>query len=155
MSALKQRITQDMKTAMRAKEKARLGVIRMALAAIKQREIDERAKLDDAGLDDTQIIVIIDKMIKQRRDSASQFQDAGRDELAAIENVEINVLQDYMPTAMSDDEITTAIDKAIADTGASSIKDMGKLMGVLKPQLQGRADLGAVSGTIKQKLAAL
>jgi len=155
MSALKQRITQDMKTAMRAKEKARLGVIRMALAAIKQREIDERAKLDDAGLDDTQIIVIIDKMIKQRRDSASQFQDAGRDELAAIENVEINVLQDYMPTAMSDDEITTAIDKAIADTGASSIKDMGKLMAVLKPQLQGRADLGAVSGTIKQKLAAL
>jgi len=140
---------------MRAKDKARLGVIRMALAAIKQREIDERAKLDDAGLDDTQIIAIIDKMIKQRRDSASQFQDAGRDELAAIENVEINVLQDYMPTAMSDDEITKAIDKAIADTGASSIKDMGKLMAALKPHLQGRADLGAVSGIIKQKLAAL
>ncbi|MBN4050483.1 GatB/YqeY domain-containing protein [Gammaproteobacteria bacterium AH-315-M22] len=155
MSALKQRITQDMKTAMRAKDKARLGVIRMALAAIKQREIDERAKLDDAGLDDTQIIVIIDKMIKQRRDSASQFQNAGRDELAAIENAEINVLQDYMPAAMSDDEITKVIDKAIADTGASSIKDMGKLMAALKPQLQGRADLGAVSGTIKQKLAAL
>ncbi|MBL4852350.1 MAG: GatB/YqeY domain-containing protein [Gammaproteobacteria bacterium] len=155
MSALKQRLTQDMKTAMRAKDKARLGVIRMALAAIKQREIDERAKLDDAGLDDTQIIAIIDKMIKQRRDSASQFQDAGRDELAAIENAEINVLQDYMPAAMSDDEITKAIDKAIADTGASSIKDMGKLMAALKPQLQGRADLGAVSGIIKQKLAAL
>ncbi len=155
MSALKQRITQDMKTAMRAKDKARLGAIRMALAAIKQREIDERAKLGDAGLDDTQIIAIIDKMIKQRRDSATQFEDAGRDELAAIENAEINVLQDYMPAAMSDDEITKAIDKAIANTGASSIKDMGKLMAVLKPQLQGRADLGAVSGIIKQKLAAL
>ncbi|MBL1294290.1 MAG: GatB/YqeY domain-containing protein [Thiotrichales bacterium] len=150
MSALKKRITEDMKAAMRAKDKARLSVIRMALAAIKQREVDERIELDDS-----QVTAIIDKMIKQRRDSVAQFQDAGRDELAAIETAEIAVLQDYMPPAMSDDDIAAAIDKAIADTGASSIKDMGKLMGVLKPLLQGRADLGAVSGTIKQKLAAL
>ncbi|NOX27886.1 MAG: GatB/YqeY domain-containing protein [Gammaproteobacteria bacterium] len=150
MSALKKRITEDMKAAMRAKDKARLSVIRMTLAAIKQREVDERIELDDS-----QVTAIIDKMIKQRRDSVAQFQDAGRDELAAIETAEIAVLQDYMPPAMSDDDIAAAIDKAIADTGASSIKDMGKLMGVLKPLLQGRADLGAVSGTIKQKLAAL
>lgn len=150
MSALKERITEDMKAAMRAKDKARLGVIRMALAAIKQREVDERVELDDS-----QVTAVIDKMIKQRRDSVSQFQDAGRDELAAVETAEIAVLQDYMPPAMSEDDIAAAIDKAIADTGASSIKDMGKLMGVLKPLLQGRADLGAVSGTIKQKLAAL
>lgn len=150
MSALKERITEDMKTAMRAKDKARLGVIRMALAALKQREVDERIELDDV-----QVTAVIDKMIKQRRDSVTQFQDAGRDELAANETAEIAVLQEYMPPAMSDDEIADAIDKAIADTGASSIKDMGKLMGVLKPQLQGRADLGAVSGLIKQKLAAL
>jgi len=150
VSALKKRITEDMKAAMRAKDKARLSVIRMALAAIKQREVDERIELDDS-----QVTAIIDKMIKQRRDSVAQFQDAGRDELAAIETAEIAVLQDYMPPAMSDDDIAAAIDKAIADTGASSIKDMGKLMGVLKPLLQGRADLGAVSGTIKQKLAAL
>jgi len=150
VSALKKRITEDMKAAMRAKDKARLSVIRMALAAIKQREVDERIELDDS-----QVTAIIDKMIKQRRDSVAQFQDAGRDELAAIETAEIAVLQDYMPPAMSDDDIAAAIDKAIADTGASSIKDMGKLMDVLKPLLQGRADLGAVSGTIKQKLAAL
>jgi len=150
VSALKKRITEDMKAAMRAKDKARLSVIRMTLAAIKQREVDERIELDDS-----QVTAIIDKMIKQRRDSVAQFQDAGRDELAAIETAEIAVLQDYMPPAMSDDDIAAAIDKAIADTGASSIKDMGKLMGVLKPLLQGRADLGAVSGTIKQKLAAL
>ncbi|PCH59739.1 MAG: glutamyl-tRNA amidotransferase [Gammaproteobacteria bacterium] len=150
MSALKERITEDMKTAMRAKDKARLGVIRMALAAIKQREVDERIALDD-----TQITAIIDKMIKQRRDSFSQFEDAGRDELAAIETAEIAVLQDYMPPAMSDNDIAAAIDKAIADTGAGSIKDMGKVMSLLKPQLQGRADLGAVGSTIKQKLTAL
>ncbi len=150
MSALKERITQDMKTAMRAKDKARLGVIRMTLAAIKQREVDGRIALDD-----TQITAVIDKMIKQRRDSVSQFQTAGRDELAAIETAEIAVLQEYMPPALSDDEIAAAIDNAIAETGASSIRDMGKLMGVIKPQLQGRADLGAVSATIKQKLAAL
>lgn len=150
MSALKERITDDMKAAMRAKDKARLGVIRMALAAIKQREVDERVDLDNS-----QVTAVIDKMIKQRRDSVAQFQDAGRDELAAVETSEIAVLQDYMPPAMSDDDVAAAIDKAIADTGASSMKDMGKLMGVLKPLLQGRADLGAVSGKIKQKLAAL
>ena len=150
MSALKERITEDMKTAMRAKDKARLGVVRMTLAAIKQLEVDERIELDDA-----RITAVIDKMIKQRRDSVAQFQDAGRDELAAIETAEIGVLQDYMPPAMSDAEIAAAIDKAITDTSANSMKDMGKVMGILKPLLQGRADLGAVSGTIKQKLAAL
>ena len=150
MSALKARITDDMKAAMRAKEKERLGVIRMALAAIKQREVDDKIELDD-----TQITAVIEKMLKQRRDSIEQFEAAGRTELADQEKFEASILQDYMPEALSEAEIIAAIDKAIADTGASSIKDMGKLMGALKPQLQGRADMGAVSGLIKQKLAAL
>ncbi len=150
MSALKARITDDMKAAMRAKEKERLGVIRMALAAIKQREVDDKIELDDA-----QVTAVIEKMLKQRRDSIEQFESAGRTELADQEKFEVGVLQEYMPEALSDEEIAAAVDKAIADTGASSIKDMGKLMGMLKPQLQGRADMGAVSGLIKQKLAAL
>ena len=150
MSALKARITDDMKAAMRAKEKERLGVIRMALAAIKQREVDDKIELDD-----TQVTAVIEKMLKQRRDSIEQFESAGRTELADQEKFEVSVLQEYMPEALSEAEIAAAIDKAIADTGASSIKDMGKLMGTLKPQLQGRADMGAVSGLIKQKLAAL
>ena len=150
MSALKARITDDMKSAMRAKEKERLGVIRMALAAIKQREIDDKIELDD-----TQVMAVIEKMLKQRRDSIEQFESAGRTELADQEKFEVSILQEYMPEALSEAEIAAAIDKAIADTGASSIKDMGKLMGTLKPQLQGRADMGAVSGLIKQKLASL
>ena len=150
MSTLKARITDDMKSAMRAKEKERLGVIRMALAAIKQREVDDKIELDD-----TQVTAVIEKMLKQRRDSIEQFESAGRTELADQEKFEVSVLQEYMPEALSEAEIAAAIDKAIADTGASSIKDMGKLMGTLKPQLQGRADMGAVSGLIKQKLAAL
>ena len=150
MSTLKARITDDMKSAMRAKEKERLGVIRMALAAIKQREVDDKIELDD-----TQVTAVIEKMLKQRRDSIEQFESAGRTELADQEKFEVSVLQEYMPEALSEEEIAAAIDKAIADTGASSIKDMGKLMGTLKPQLQGRADMGAVSGLIKQKLAAL
>ncbi len=150
MSALKARITDDMKAAMRAKEKERLGVIRMALAAIKQREVDDKIELDD-----TQVTAVIEKMLKQRRDSIEQFESAGRTELADQEKFEVSVLQEYMPEALSEEEIAAAIDKAIADTGAASIKDMGKLMGTLKPQLQGRADMGAVSGLIKQKLAAL
>ena len=150
MSTLKARITDDMKAAMRAKEKERLGVIRMALAAIKQREVDDKIELDD-----TQVTAVIEKMLKQRRDSIEQFESAGRTELADQEKFEVSVLQEYMPEALSEEEIAAAIDKAIADTGAASIKDMGKLMGTLKPQLQGRADMGAVSGLIKQKLAAL
>ena len=150
MSTLKARITDDMKSAMRAKEKERLGVIRMALAAIKQREVDDKIELDD-----TQVTAVIEKMLKQRRDSIEQFESAGRTELADQEKFEVSVLQEYMPEALSEEEIAAAIDKAIADTGASSIKDMGKLMGTLKPQLQGRADMGAVSGLIKQKLASL
>lgn len=150
MAQLKARLNEDMKTAMRAKDKARLGVIRMALAAVKQREVDERISLDDS-----QLIAVIEKMIKQRRDSVAQYQDAGRTELADQELAEIAVLQEYLPAALSEAEIDAAIDKAIVDSGASSAKDMGKVMGVLKPQLQGRADFGEVGKKVKERLAAL
>lgn len=146
-SALKQRLTEDMKTAMRAKDKPRLGVIRLALAAIKQREVDERIELDD-----TQVLAVIDKMVKQRRDSAQQFTDADRPELADQENFEIGVLQDYLPAALDEAELDALITKAIADSGADSMKEMGKVMGILKPQVQGRADMGAVSQRIKALL---
>ena len=146
-SALKQRLTEDMKTAMRAKDKPRLGVIRLALAAIKQREVDERIELDD-----TQVLAVIDKMVKQRRDSAQQFTDADRPELADQENFEIGVLQDYLPAALDEAELDALITKAIADSGAGSMKEMGKVMGLLKPQVQGRADMGAVSQRIKALL---
>ena len=146
-SALKQRLTEDMKTAMRAKDKKRLGVIRLALAAIKQREVDERIDLDD-----TQVLAVIDKMVKQRRDSAKQFADADRPELAEQENYEIGVLQDYLPAALDEAELDSLITKAIADSGAGSMKEMGKVMGILKPQVQGRADMGAVSQRIKALL---
>ncbi len=147
-SALKQRLTEDMKTAMRAKDKPRLGVIRLALAAIKQREVDERIELDD-----TQVLAVIDKMVKQRRDSAQQFTDADRPELADQENFEIGVLQDYLPAALDEAELDALITKAIADSGADSMKEMGKVMGILKPQVQGRADMGAVSQRIKALLS--
>ena len=147
-SALKQRLTEDMKTAMRAKDKKRLGIIRLALAAIKQREVDERIELDD-----TQVLAVIDKMVKQRRDSAQQYQDANRQELADQENFEIGVLQDYLPEALDEAELDALITKAIADSGAGSMKEMGKVMGILKPQVQGRADMGAVSQKIKQQLS--
>ena len=146
-SELKQRLTEDMKTAMRDKDKQRLGVVRLALAAIKQREVDERIELDD-----TQVLAVIDKMVKQRKDSAQQYQDAGRQELADQENYEISVLQDYLPAALDEAELDQLITQAIADCGASSMKDMGKVMGVLKPQVQGRADMGAVSAQIKARL---
>ena len=146
-SALKQRLTDDMKTAMRAKDKPRLGVIRLALAAIKQREVDERIELDD-----TQLLAVIDKMVKQRRDSAQQFTDADRPELADQENFEIGVLQDYLPAALDETELDALITKAITDSGAGSMKEMGKVMGILKPQVQGRADMGAVSQRIKALL---
>ncbi|RDH81930.1 MAG: glutamyl-tRNA amidotransferase [endosymbiont of Escarpia spicata] len=145
---LKQRILNDVKTAMKAKDKPRLGTLRLITAAIKQREVDERIELDD-----TQVLTILDKMIKQRRDSISQYEKAGRAELAEQEQREIEVIQDYLPEGLSDAEITAMIDEAINATGASAMQDMGKVMGQLKPKMQGRADMGKVSGLVKQKLA--
>lgn len=145
--SLKDRIQQDMKDAMRAKDKARLGTIRLILAAIKQREVDERIELDDE-----QVIVVLDKMAKQRRESISQFEQAGRDDLIAQENFELGIIQPYLPEALGEDELNALIDAAMAATGASSIKDMGKVMGQLKPKIQGRADMSAVSALIKSRL---
>ena len=145
--ALKERITEDMKNAMRAGEKERLATIRLALAAIKQREVDERISLDD-----TQVFAVLEKMIKQRRESVTQFESGGRADLVAKENAEIALLQTYLPAQMSDAEIDALIAEAIAATGAASIKDMGKVMALVKPKAQGRADMGAVSTRIKQKL---
>ena len=137
MSALKEQLTAAMKDAMRAKEKARLGVFRMALSAIKQIEVDERIEPDDA-----RVLALLDKLIKQRKDSATQYRDAGRPELAETEEAEILVLQEFLPAQLSDDEIDALIDDAISQTGAAGMQDMGKVMGILKPQLQGRADMG-------------
>lgn len=145
--SLKLRITDDMKTAMRAKDAARLGAIRLLLAAIKQREVDERIELSDA-----EVLAVIDKMLKQRRDSISQYEAAGRQDLADSEKFEISVLQTYMPQPLSEAEVAAAIEQAIAATGASGVADMGKVMGVLKPQLAGRADLGKVSGQVRVRL---
>ena len=147
MSALKEQLTAAMKDAMRAKEKARLGVFRMALAAIKQIEVDERIEPDDA-----RVLALIDKLIKQRKDSATQYRDADRPELAETEEAEIVVLQEFLPTQLTDAEIDALIDDAIAQTDAAGMQDMGKVMGVLKPQLQGRADMGATSGKVRAKL---
>ncbi len=148
MSELLTQIKASMKEAMRNKEKVRLSAIRMLLAAIKQIEVDQRIEVTD-----THILAVLDKMIKQRRDSITAYESAGRDELAEIEKQEIEALQTYMPQALSDDEIAELIDKALAQSGAQSMRDMGKVMGILKPQLQGRADMGAVSGKIKAKLS--
>ena len=146
--SLKARITDDMKTAMRAKEAARLGTIRLLLAAIKQKEIDERIELDDAA-----VCSIVEKLIKQRRDSISQFQAAGRDDLVAAEQAELVVLQAYLPEPLSVAEVEAAVAAAIAESGAASARDMGKIMGLLKPRLAGRADMGQVSALIKARLA--
>lgn len=146
--SLKDRISEDMKAAMRAKETARLGAIRLLMAAMKQKEVDERITLDD-----TSIVAIADKLIKQRRDSVSQYTAAGRQDLADAEQYEIQVLSAYMPAALSDAEIDAAIQAAMAQTGASGPADMGKLMGILKPQLSGRADMTAVSTKVKAALA--
>lgn len=146
--SLKERITEDMKTAMRARDSARLGAIRLLLAAMKQREVDERIDLADSD-----IVAIIDKMIKQRRDSIAQFEAGKREDLAAAERFEIEVLQAYMPQALSSEEITAAIDRAIAETAAQGMAGMGKVMAVLKPQLAGRADLTQVSAQVKARLA--
>ena len=146
---LKQRIQDDMKSAMKGGDKRRLGAVRLVLAAIKQREVDERIELNDE-----QVLAVLDKMVKQRRDSLDQYQQAGREDLAEQEQFEIEVLQGYLPEALSAEEIDTLIAEAIAATGAESMRDMGKVMGQLKPQLQGRADIGAVSALVKQKLGA-
>ena len=146
--SLKDRITDDMKSAMRAGEKDRLATIRLALAALKQREVDERIVLDDA-----QVLAVIEKMIKQRKEAITQFEAGGRADLVAKESAEITVLQTYLPAQMSDAEIDAVIAEAIASTGATSIKDMGKVMGAVKAKAQGKADMGAVSARIKQKLS--
>jgi uncharacterized protein YqeY len=146
--SLKLRITDDMKAAMRAKETARLGTIRLLLAAIKQKEVDERIELDDAAVSS-----IVEKLIKQRKDSISQFQSAGRDDLVAAEQAELVVLQTYLPEQLSAAEVEAAVSVAIAESGASSARDMGKVMGLLKPRLAGRADMGQVSALIKARLA--
>ncbi|MBW8329257.1 MAG: GatB/YqeY domain-containing protein [Thiobacillus sp.] len=146
--SLKLRITDDMKAAMRAKETARLGTIRLLLAAIKQKEVDERIELNDAAVSS-----IVEKLIKQRKDSISQFQAAGRDDLVAAEQAELAVLQAYLPEQLSAAEVEAEVVAAIAESGASSAKDMGKVMGLLKPRLAGRADMGQVSALIKTRLA--
>ena len=145
---LKAQIIDDMKAAMKGGEKVRLGVIRLITAAIKQREVDERIELDDE-----QVLIVLDKMVKQRRDSIKQYTDAGREDLAAIEEAEVEIIQAYLPAALSEDEIAAIVEAAIAQTGASSMADMGKVMGIVKPQVQGRGDMGAVSGIVKQKLS--
>ncbi|MCB1772604.1 MAG: GatB/YqeY domain-containing protein [Gammaproteobacteria bacterium] len=144
---LKQDITDAMKAAMKGGDKPRLAVIRLVMAAIKQREVDERIELDDS-----QVLAVLDKMVKQRRDSIQQYSDAGRDDLATQEQAEIDIIQDFMPEALGDDEIAAIIEAAISETGAESMRDMGKVMAIVKPKVQGRADVGKVSGLVKQKL---
>jgi len=146
-AALKDRITDDMKSAMRAKDKDRLQTIRLILAAIKQQEVDTREEVSEDG-----VLLILDKLVKQRRDSIKQFNDAGREDLSSIEEAELLIIQEYLPTPLTDDEINILIDEAIQQSGASSMKEMGKVMGVIKPKAQGRADMGKISGLIKSKL---
>jgi uncharacterized protein YqeY len=146
--SLKNTITEDMKTAMRAKDTARLGTVRLLLAAMKQKEVDERVELTDAD-----VLAIIDKMVKQRRESIAQFEKAARNDLAEAEKAEIGVLSAYLPQQLSEAEVAQEIAAAIAESGASGVKDMGKVMAVLKPKLAGRTDMGKVSGLVKAKLA--
>ena len=147
MSDTRQRILDDIKAAMKAGDKPRLATLRLMSAAIKQIEVDERKELDEPGT-----IAVLDKMLKQRRESIAQYEKANRDDLIAVEQNELELIQEYMPAALSEDEIASVIDDAISSTGASSIKDMGKVMGKVKPALQGKADMSAVSQIIKQRL---
>ncbi len=144
---LKERVTEDMKTAMRAKDAARLSAVRLLLAAMKQKEVDERVELTDAD-----VLGIIEKMLKQRRESIAQYEKAARQDLADQEKFEIGVLSAYLPQQMSQAEVEQAIAAAVAESGASGVKDMGKVMAILKPKLAGRADMGKVSGLVKAKL---
>jgi uncharacterized protein len=145
---LKSQIQSDMKAAMKAGAKARLGAIRLILAAITQREVDERIELDDS-----QVLAVLDKMVKQRRDSITQYSAAGRQDLADVEQFELEVIQGYLPAALSEAELSALLDAALAQTGAARMSDMGKVMAVLRPQIQGRADMGAVSALVKRRLA--
>lgn len=145
--SLKNQITEDMKSAMRAKDAPRLSAVRMLLAAVKQREIDERIELDDGA-----VLAVVEKLIKQRRDSVSQYEGAGREDLASAERFEIEVLSAYMPAALSDAEVAAAVTAAIAESGATSPADMGKVMAIVKPMLAGRADMGKVSTLVKAGL---
>ena len=146
--SLKTQLTDDMKTAMKAGEKARLAVIRLINAAIKQREVDERIELDDAA-----VLAVLEKMVKQRRDSISQYEAAAREDLAVIERDELAIIDTYLPAKMGEEDIAAAVDAAIAETGATGAADMGKLMGVLKPRLAGQADMALVSKWVKQRLS--
>ncbi len=148
--SLKNQITQDMKSAMKAGDKDRLKTVRLMMAAIKQVEVDQRVELDDAG-----VLSVLDKMVKQRRDSVEQFEKGGRDDLAAIEKAEIEVLENYLPEQLSADELAALVDEVIAATGAEGMRDMGKVMGQIKAKAAGRADMGAVSATVKERLGAL
>jgi uncharacterized protein YqeY len=148
MSELKQQITNDMKLAMKAKDKPALKAVRMILGAIKQKEIDDRIELND-----TQVLVVIQKMVKQRKDSISQFSDAGRIDLVEVEESELAIINNYMPKQLTEDEVDAAVTKVIVDSGANSMKDMGRLMGILKSQIDGKADMGLVSQLIKSKLS--
>lgn len=148
MEKITDRIKNEMKSAMKAGDKKRLGVIRLILAAIKQKEVDERIELDDK-----QVIIVLDKMLKQRRESIKQYRDADREDLAEVEEAEIVVIQEFLPESLTEAEIDGMVEAAISDTDASSIKDMGKVMAILKPKMQGRADMSLVSAKIKQQLA--
>ncbi len=149
MTDLKSSLMADIKSAMKSGDKTRLGVLRLISAAVKQREVDERIELGDAD-----IISVLDKMSKQRRESIAQYEAANREDLAAVERSELEIIAHYLPAALSDDEINTLISDTISETGATGIRDMGKVMGLLKPKLQGRADMAAVSAKIKDRLNA-
>ncbi len=146
--SIKQRLQEDMKTAMRARDQAKLGVIRFILAAIKQQEVDQRITLDDA-----QTIAILEKLVKQRRDSIQQFQNANRDDLVKKETFELGIVQEYLPEPLSEEALNQIIQNALKESGAASIKEMGKVMAIIKPQVQGRADMGNVSAKIKTLLS--
>jgi uncharacterized protein len=146
-SALKAQINEDMKTALKAGDKRRLGTVRLIMAAVKQREVDERIALDDA-----QILAVLDKMLKQRRDSIDQYSKAGREDLAEQERFEVDIIQAYLPQGLSEQEIDSLVVAAISESGAAGVRDMGKVMALLRPQVQGRADMGVVSALVKQRL---
>ena len=147
-SELKTRINDDVKSAMRAKEKDRLGALRLITAAIKQKEVDERIELDDTG-----VLAVLEKMVKQRKDSIDQYTKAGRDDLIAREQYELDLIQTYLPEQMSEAEIEAIVTEVVAATGATEMKDMGKVMGQVKPKVQGKADMGLVSKIVKSKLS--
>ncbi len=147
-SALLERIQEDVKTAMRARDRERLGVLRQITAAIKQREVDERRQLDDAG-----VIATLERMRKQRRESITQYEKAGREDLAQKERLEIEIIESYLPEPLGEEEIAALVEQAIGEAGATSPRDMGKVMGLLKPRLQGRADMGQVATLVRQKLS--